>query len=45
MVKGSWVVLQRADGSIERVELPPKVRSEVLLQGSSGEDLIRVYAE
>ena len=45
MVKSSWIVIKRSDGSIERVELPPKMQSEVVLQGTDGEDLVRVYAE
>ncbi|MDD1728464.1 MAG: hypothetical protein LUQ50_05275 [Methanospirillum sp.] len=45
MVKSSWIVLTRSDGSSERFELPPKAQSEVILQGTDGEDLVRVYAE
>ncbi|MFH0967346.1 MAG: hypothetical protein V1862_06645 [Methanobacteriota archaeon] len=44
MVKSSWVIITRSDGTTERVSLPPRVQSEVILQGSDGEDLIRVYA-
>lgn len=45
MVKSSWILMKRSDGAIERFELPPKVQSEVVLQGTDGEDLVRVYAE
>ena len=45
MVKSSWVIIRRSDGKTERVSLRPQVQSEVVLQGSAGEDLIRVYAE
>jgi hypothetical protein len=45
MVRSSWVVIQRDDGSIERVDLTPEVQHEVILKGSDGEDLVRVYAE
>ncbi len=45
MVKNSWIVLTRSDGSSERFELPPKAQSEVILQGTDGEDMVRVYAE
>jgi len=45
MVKSSWIMIQRSNGSVERFELSPKVQSEVVLQGTDGEDLVRVYAE
>ena len=45
MVKDSWIIIKRSDGKIERVPLTPKAQSEVVLQGTEGEDLIRVYAE
>ena len=45
MVKSSWVIIRRSDGNNERVSLTPRKQSEVTLQGTSGEDLIRVYAE
>ncbi len=45
MVRSSWIMIQRSDGSVERFELPPKAQSEVVIQGTDGEDLVRVYAE
>lgn len=45
MVRDSWVIMQRSDGSIERVSLPPRAQSEIVLQGTDGSDLVRVYAE
>ncbi len=45
MVRDAWIVVKRSDGSIERVPLPPTAQSEVKLEGSDGEDLIRVFAE
>lgn len=44
LVKSSWILFQRAGSQVERFELTPKVRSEVILQGSNGEDSIKVYA-
>jgi hypothetical protein len=45
MVRDCWVIMQRSDGSIERVSLPPRAQSEIVLQGTDGSDLVRVYAE
>jgi hypothetical protein len=45
MVKSSWIIFRRGDGKTEQIPLPPRVQSEVTLQGSDGEDLIRIYAE
>jgi len=45
MVRDSWIIISRSDGVTERIALTPKAQSEVVLTGSEGEDLIRVYAE
>jgi hypothetical protein len=45
MVKSSWIVMKRSDGKIERFSLKPEVQSEVILDGTDGPDLVRVYAE
>ena len=45
MVKSSWIVMKRSDGKIERFSLKPEVQSEVILDGTDGSDLVRVYAE
>lgn len=45
MVRDSWIIISRSDGVTERIPLTPKAQSEVVLTGSEGEDLIRVYAE
>ncbi|PWR73198.1 hypothetical protein [Methanospirillum lacunae] len=45
MVRSSWIMIKRSDGSVERFELPPKAQSEVVLKGTDGEDQVRVYAE
>ena len=45
MVKSSWIVMQRSDGKTERFSLTPEAQSEVVLDGTDGPDLVRVYAE
>jgi len=45
MVKNSWVMIQRSDGTVERFDLPAKVGSEIIITGTDGEDLVRAYAE
>ena len=45
MVRDSWIIISRSDGVTERIPLTPKAQTEVVLTGSEGEDLIRVYAE
>ena len=45
MVKSSWIKIQRSDGTVERFDLPAKISSEIVITGTDGEDLVRVYAE
>jgi len=43
-VKDVWVDMYRADGKNERFEMRPEILNEIVLQGSSGEDKVRVFA-
>lgn len=43
-VKDVWVDMYRADGQNNRFEMKPEIMSEIVIQGSSGEDRVRVFA-
>lgn len=43
-VKEVWVDIYRADGENQRFEMRPEILNEIVLQGSSGEDRVRVFA-
>ncbi|HWQ67539.1 MAG TPA: hypothetical protein VN372_11820 [Methanospirillum sp.] len=45
MVRDTWIMIKKSDGTISRIALRPEVLSEAVIQGTAGEDLVRVYAE
>jgi hypothetical protein len=45
MVKSSWAMIRRSDGTVERFDLPHDSQKGIVITGTDGEDLVRVYAE